>query len=47
MRSAEKPLAAAETRMLATARRIVASELAMALAITKDEAERRIDKAFS
>jgi CarD family transcriptional regulator len=47
VRSAEKPLAAAETRMLATARRIVASELAMALAITKDEAERRIDKAFS
>ncbi len=47
VRRAEKPLSAAETRMLATARRIVASELAMALAITQDEAERRIDKAFS
>ena len=43
-RRAEKPLSAAERTLLATARRILASELAMALTITTDEAERRIDK---
>ena len=45
-RHAEKRLSAAETAMLENARRILGSELAFALAVTDDDAQRRIDEAL-
>ena len=47
LRHAEKPLSAAEQRMLATSGRILASELALALAVTEEDAQHRVDEAFS
>jgi len=46
-RQAETRLSAAEQRMLATARRILASELALALAVTEEDAQHRVDEALS
>ena len=47
VRRAEEPLAAAEARLLATARRILASELALALAVTEEDAQHRVDEALA
>jgi RNA polymerase-interacting CarD/CdnL/TRCF family regulator len=47
VRREEKPLSAAEARMLATARRILASELALALAVTEEDAQHRVDEALA
>src|SRR5713226_4768753 len=47
VRHAEKPLSAAEARMLATAPRRLASELALALAVTEEDAQHRVDEALA
>lgn len=47
VRHAEKRLSAAETSMLANARRMLGSELAFALAVTEENAHGRIDEALA
>ena len=46
IRAKDKPLAAAETRMLTTARRILLSELTVALGISEEQAGGQLDAAL-